>query len=162
MPLTADAKAANLEKSLTAWIQTKLVTLAGLTVFYGTAPLATTPDEWVHVDYLLDLRSDFGRQIGPTHLGSRVHDIVQLSLAKKRTSITNIYALALLRDKVTPYFQRGQTIPIRNYDDVLVPEVGSFVVDETSSASVDDGLASGVMVQALSVSMTHMALYTLV
>jgi len=162
MPLGADAKTANLEKSLTAWIQAKLVTLAGLTVFYGMAPIATVPDEWVHVDYVWDLRADSGRQVGATQLGHRAHSLLQVSLCKKRTSITNIYALAVLYDKVVPYFQVGQTIAIRDYDTGGTPEVGSFIVGNRSIADVDDGLASGVIVRALSIPLTHIGLYTLV
>ena len=162
MPLSPEAKTVNLEKSLAAWIDAKVRVLAGLAVFYSDAPLATRPTEWVHVDYLLGLRRDAGRQLDRTQLGNRVHGAVQLSLAKKRTSITDLYAMGLLRDAVMPYFQWGQTIPIRNYGAAGNPEISAFEVGATGERDTDDGLSSGVMVKVLDVALTHVEAYTLV
>ena len=116
MPLAPEARLANLEKSLVAWIQAKLVTTAGLSVFYAGASIGDRPNEWVHVDFLWGLRRDFGRQIDRTQLGSQVHSILQLSLAKKRAIITNLYSMAVLRDKVVAAFHVTQAIPLRDYD----------------------------------------------
>lgn len=161
MPLAPEAKAANLEKSLTAWIEAQLRTAAGLQVFYANSPLQERPNEWVQVDYLWGLRRDFARQVDRTQLGARVHDILNLNLCKKRSSITNIYALALLRDAVMPVFQIGQTIPLRNYDVGGTPVIGIIIVDGATENDTDNGFVSGVMVKALSISLQHTEAYTL-
>lgn len=160
MPLSPEAKAANQEHSLTAWIETHLRTAAGLTVFYAMQPIATRPDEWVHVDYLLGMRRDFGRQVDRTQHGSWVHGTVQLSVCKKRTSITNLTNMAGLRDKVLAAFQIGQSIPLQDYAAVGTPTIGIFAVTNVTENLVDDGLESGVMVLVLSIEVSYMEAYT--
>lgn len=161
MPLAPTAKLTNLEKSLTAWIEANLRTVAGLQVYYVDAPIGERPNEWVAVDYLLGLRTEDGRNIGPTYLGGRAHGILSLTLAKKRSSLTNIYAMAALRDAVKGWFLPGQLIPVRDYDAIGTPIISYVEVGHTSEADTDDGLTSGVLVKTLSVDITYPELYTL-
>ena len=162
MPLQPEAREGNIERSLTEWIRAKLVTIEGLTVHFSDAPVDTRSDEWVHVDYLLGMRRQFGRTIDGARLGNRAHGIINLNLCKRRQSITNLYALATMRDKVAPYFQTGQTIPLKDYDVGGTPEIGRLLVHETTQGDVDSGLESGVMVRALSVNLSYIEAYTLI
>ena len=114
MPLAPEAQLVNLERSLTAWIETHLRGTAGLTVFYGAGPVLPRPGAlaaWVHVDYLWSLRSDFGRQVDRTQLGARTHGLLNLSLCQRRTSLATLTDMAALRDRVMGFFQVGQTLP---------------------------------------------------
>ena len=162
MTINAEGKHTNIEKSLTAWIRAKLVTIESLSVFFGDEPIDDRPASWVHVDYLLDIREEFGRNAaGATH-ANRMHSILNINLCQERQTLSNIYAMATLRDAVRPYFRRGQTIPILDYDTGGTPEVGRIDVHDVTQADVDTGLESGVITQALSVNISSVETYTLV
>ncbi len=161
MALDAATKERNIAKSLTAWIQAKLVTIESLIVHYEDEPDGARPDTWVDVDYLFSLRRDFGRQVGSATLGTRAHGILNMNLCLKRQSLTNIYALSALRDKVIPYFLPTQSIPLRDYDTVGTPEVGRILCMSWQQADVDDGRESGVIVRTLSVAITYTEAFTL-
>src|SRR5687768_867717 len=108
MPLSPEAKETNLEKSLVAWIQAKLVTIGSLQVFYVPDPQRDRPPEWVQVDFILGMRRDFGRNVDSTKLGNQVHSLLQLSLCKQRptgVTVTLRHAMAALNDAVIAYFQ---------------------------------------------------------
>ena len=166
MPLVPEAKDTNLEKSLVAWNQATLVTVAGLPVFYDQDPPRDRPNEWVHVDFLLGMRREFGRQISRTQWGSQVHSLLQLSLCKKRptgTTVTFRHSMAGMKDAVMAYFQVPQDIPVRDYDAVGVPVIGIMSVSTPpTSVDTDDGYTSGVIVTVVSVPLTYVEAYTLV
>ena len=96
MSLLAEGLATNQEKSLSLWLDTHLVGTEGLTLFYASSIIATRPlTPWVHADYLLGMRRQFGRQIGRravggTSFGSRVHGFLNLNLCQQRVSLTRL------------------------------------------------------------------------
>ena len=162
MPLAPESRDTNLEKSLVAWIQAQLVAGAGLAVFYDQSPPADRPSAWVHVDFMLGMRRDFGRQISGTQLGSQVHGLVQLSLCKQRVTLTNLYGMAAFKDTAIAAFQIAQDIPLRNYDVGGLPVIGVITVEDITENDTDDGYESGVIVKVLSVGITYVEAYTLV
>ena len=166
MPLAAEAQLVNLERSMTAWIETHLRGTAALTVFYGAGPVLPRPGglaAWVHVDYLWSLRSDYGRQVDRTQQGARTHGLLNLSLCQRRTHLTTLTDLALLRDKVMGFFQLGQTIPLRDYGAVGTPVLGACIIAaRATEPDVDDGLVSGLIVKVLSIPLTYSEAWTLV
>lgn len=159
--IDAATKETNLTKSLNAWVHQHLVVLEGLTVHYADEPEGARPLEWVDVHYLFALRRDFGRTVGHA-LGARAHALLNLNLCRKRETITDIYAMAQLRDKVIPYFLPNQAIPVRDYDAVGMPEIASVLCLSWQQAAVDDGRLSGVMVRNLSVEVTYTEAFTVV
>ena len=166
MPLAPEATLVNLERSLTAWIETHLRGTAGLTVFYGAGPVLPRPGTlaaWVHVDYLWGLRSDYGRQVDRTQLGARTHGVLNLSLCQRRTMLATLTDMAALRDRVMGFFEVGQTIPLRNYAVVGTPVIGACLVPaRATEPDVDDGLVSGLIVKVLSIPLAYSEAWTLV
>ncbi len=167
MSLLAEALATNQEKSLSRWLDTHLVGTEGLTVFYASSVIATRPDQWVNIDYLLGMRRQFGRQIGRraiggTSFGSRVHGFLNLNLCQQRVSLTSLYALAHMRDAVLPYLCISQKIPILDFATVGTPEVGRFVVEDVTEQDTDGGYESGIMVKTLSIAVHYIERHGLV
>lgn len=161
MALGAESKAANLEISLTVWLRTQLVTGAGLTVFIGMDVATTRPAQWVQLDYLLGLRTDYGRQVGQ-RFGGRAHGLLQTSLCVKRASMTDVYAMARLQDTVSASLQEGQAIPLNDYATVGTPTIGHIELGATTQADVDTGLESGVVVRVLSTALMYSTAWSLV
>jgi hypothetical protein len=162
MALDAGTKALNITKSLAQWCQETLTVQEGLPVYIEDTPDDSRPAQWVDIDVLLSLWQEFGRTVGPTHLGARSHGILNMNLCVKREPQTNIYVLSALRDKVIPYFLPSQTIPIYDYDTAGHPAVGRVLCLSWNQADVDDGQVSGVMVRNLTVALTHTEAFTLV
>lgn len=161
MALQAESKAANIEASLTTWLRAQLVTGAGLTVFIGMDVATTRPAQWVQLDYLLGLRTDYGGIVG-ARFGGRSHGILQASLCLKRASLTDVYAMARLHDLVAAVLQEGQTIPLKDYATVGVPTIGAIELGATTVNDVDTGLDSGVIVRVLSTALVHSTAWSLV
>lgn len=160
MALQAESKLSNIEISLTVWLRANLVTIAGLTVFLGMEPVTSRPNQWVHLDYLLGLRRDFGGIVG-SRQGGRSHGILQASLCLQREAQTDIYAMARLHDTVAAYLQEGQTIPLRDYGTSGGPTIGRIECGATTSIDTDTGLDSGVIVRVLSTAITHSTAWSL-
>jgi hypothetical protein len=158
--LGAESKQSNVETSLTVWLRAQLVTTAGLTVFIGMDVATTRPAQWVQLDYLLGLRTDYGRQVGQ-RLGGQSHGLLQTSLCLKRASITDVYAMARLHDTVATYLQEGQAIPLKDYATVGTPTIGYIELGATTQADVDTGLESGVVVRVLSTALVHSTAWSL-
>jgi hypothetical protein len=161
MALGAESKAANVEISLTVWLRAQLVTIAGLTVFIGMDVATSRPNQWVQLDYLLGLRSDFGGQVG-TRFGGQSHGLLQTSLCIKRASLTDVYALARLQDTVATSVQEGQTIPLRDFGTTGSPTIGVIALGSTTVADTDTGLDSGVVVRVLTTELVHSTAWGLV
>jgi hypothetical protein len=159
--LQPEAKHSNIETSLTVWLRAQLVTGAGLTMFLPDEPPTPRPAQWVHVDYLLGLRHEFGGTVG-SRFGGVAHGLLQLSLCVKRDAITNLYAMARLHDTVMAFLQPGQAIPLRDFGTSGGPLLGHIEVGGTTVTAADDGATSGVVVEVLSVEIEHSTAWTLV
>ena len=161
MALQPESKRSNIETSLTVWLRAQLVTGAGLTMFLPDEPATPRPAQWVHVDYLLGLRDEFGGTVG-SRFGGVAHGLLQLSLCLKRDAITDLYAMARLHDTVRAFLQPGQGIPLRDFGTSGAPMLGHIQVGATTVTAVDDGATSGVVVEVLNVEIEHATAWTLV
>jgi hypothetical protein len=161
MALPPESKQSNLVKSLTAWFRANLVTIAGLTVVFGAEPVDTRPGQWVVIDYLFGVRHGWGGIVG-TRYGAQAHGFITLNLCINRDTLTNVYAMAALRDTVATYVQRGQVIPLKDYDTGGTPTIGAICCGESTEAVVDDGTTTGLLVHAISVACTYTEAWALV
>jgi hypothetical protein len=137
-----------------------LSTINGITVFVGMDVATARPVQWVQLDYLLGLRTDFGGQVGARY-GGRSHGLLQVSLCLKRANVTDIYAMARLQDAVMVYLQEGRIIPLRDYETSGAPTIGGVELGKTTVADTDTGLDSGVIVRVLSTELVHSTAWSL-
>lgn len=159
--LHSSALHANIEQSIRDYIQTSLVTGAGLSVIHQNAVEPPTYPRWVTwSSALLSVAIDSSGTLDGTYDGAITRGWLELTVIERVASRTSHYTLGDMRDKVRRYFTPRTPIPIRNYDVAGDPIVGTLHLGITTSRQIDSGQTSGFAEWSITVPVMRVDMWT--
>jgi hypothetical protein len=167
MALLAAGSLTNVYASLDLYLQSQLVTTAGLTVrLHGVrrfVPPIDTP--WVEAHYdFLGLQQVFQRHAGAGQFATDRQGYLQLNIFQRMLVFPQRYTTAAARDLVIAAFPEGGLLPIYdvagaapNSDPV---QVGDMIIDGTKEHVIDTGIRGPVTQHVVQVDTRYLEFFT--
>ncbi len=148
----------NIAKSVNAYIQAKLVTVLGLTVYYeGANRAGTLPQRWVEAYLTPGVAVQEPRTAGYKKHSTWLECYLNLNFFEQELSApSNLYTLMGMVDSVRAHFDYNASIPINDYGVVGTPKRSALRVLEVPVArAVPIDQSSGIKQINLSVPMRY-------